>query len=127
MTAGLDLTSGAATLDVLIGLNPPQVTGSVVNEATEQPATAVTVVLIPREKERQNQGYFYQTTNSDQYGNFTFTRVTPGDYEVYAWEDVQYGQWFDPEWMKAYGGKGETITAQEGSPVNVKLTMIPAK
>lgn len=127
LVSGLDLTNGAGALDILMGLNPPQVGGSVVNGEAGQPAVAVTVVLIPREKERQDQSYFYPTTNTDQYGNFTFPRVTPGDYQVYAWEDVQYGQWFDPEFMKGYEGKGETLTAKEGSPVNVKLTMIPAK
>ena len=127
MVSGLDLTNGAAPLDILMGLNPPQVGGSVANAETGQPAVAVTVVLMPREKERQNQSYFYSTTNSDQYGNFTFNRVTPGEYQVYAWEDVVYGQWFDPEWMKPYEGKGETLTAKEGSPVSLKLTMIPAK
>jgi protocatechuate 3,4-dioxygenase beta subunit len=127
MVSGLDLSSGAGALDILMGLNPPVVGGTVVNAEAGQPAAAVTVVLTPREKERQGQSYFYSTTNTDQYGNFTFQRVTPGDYQVYAWEDVPYGQWFDPEFMKAYEGKGETLTAKEGSPVNVKLTMIPAK
>ena len=127
MVSGLDLGNGAASLDILMGINPPQVTGSVVNEATAQPAVAVTVVLMPREKERLDQSYFYSTTNTDQYGNFNFSRVTPGDYQVYAWEDVQYGQWFDPEFMKAYEGKGETLTAKEAVPVTVKLNMIPAK
>jgi protocatechuate 3,4-dioxygenase beta subunit len=127
MVAGVDLTAGAASLDILLGTNPPVVGGQVMNSATQQPAAAVTVVLMPREKERQGEIYFYSTTNSDQYGNFSFTRVTPGEYQVYAWEDVQYGQWFDPEWMKSYEGKGESLTAKEGSPVNVKLTMIPAK
>jgi len=127
MLSGLDLTNGAAPLDILMGLNPPQVGGSVVNAETGQPAVAVTVVLMPREKERQDQSYFYFTTNSDQYGNFTFNRVIPGEYQIYAWEDVEYGQWFDPQWMKTYEGKGETLTAKEGSPVTLKLTMIPAK
>jgi len=127
MVSGLDLANGAAPLDILMGVNPPQVGGSVVNAETGQPAVAVTVVLMPREKERQDQSYFYSTTNSDQYGNFTFNRVTPGEYQAYAWEDVQFGQWFDPEWMKPYEGKGETLTAKEGSPVTLKLTMIPAK
>lgn len=127
MVNGLDLSNGAAPLDVLMGLNPPQVGGQVVNAETGQPAVAVTVVLMPREKERQDQSYFYATANSDQYGNFSFNRVTPGEYQAYAWEDVQYGQWFDPDWMKAYDGKGETLTAKEGSPVTLKLTMIPAK
>ena len=127
LVSGLDLTNGAAPLDILLGLNPPQVGGTVVNAETGQPAVAVTVVLMPRETERQEQSYFYSTTNSDQYGNFTFSRVTPGEYQAYAWEDVQYGQWFDREWMKPYEGKGETLTAKEGSPVTLKLTMIPAK
>lgn len=127
MVSGLDLSNGAATLDILLGTNPPQVGGSVVNSATGQAAVGVTVVLMPREKERQGESYFYSTTNTDQQGNFTFSRVTPGDYQVYAWEDVSYGQWFDPEFMKAYEGKGESLSAQEGSPANVKLTMIPAK
>jgi hypothetical protein len=127
MLTGLDLTNGAAPLDILMGLNPPQVGGTVVNAGTGQPATAVTVVLMPREKERQGQPSFYPTTNTDQYGNFTVNRVQPGEYQAYAWEEVDYGQWFDPEWMKAYEGKGETLTAKEGSPVSLKLTMIPAR
>jgi hypothetical protein len=110
-----------------MGTNPPQVSGSVMNAATQQPAPAVTVVLMPREKERKGRSYFYSTTSTDQYGNFSFHSVIPGDYEVYAWEDVQFGQWFDPEWLKTYQGKGETLEAKETSPVTLNLTMIPAK
>jgi 5-hydroxyisourate hydrolase-like protein (transthyretin family) len=127
MIYGLDLGNGAGSLDILLGTNPPQVSGSVLNSATQQPAPAVTVVLIPQEKERQGQGFFYSSTSSDQYGNFSFNRVIPGEYRIYAWEDVQTGLWYDPEFMKTYEGKGESASAKEGSPVNVKLTMIPAK
>jgi len=114
-------------LDILLGTNPPQVTGSVVNAETQQPAPAVTVVLIPQEKERKGLSFFYSTTSTDQYGNFTFNRVMPGDYKVYAWEDIQYGLYYDPDFMMEYESKGESVTAKEASPVNVKLTMIPAK
>ena len=127
LASGLDLSSGAAALDVLLGTNPPQVSGSVLNANTEQPAPAATVVLIPREKERQNREYFYQSKNTDQYGNVSFLSVPPGEYQAFAWEDVQYGQWFDAAWMKTYASKGQTLIAQEGTPVNVKLTLIPAK
>lgn len=127
MVSGLDLSNGAGALDILLGTNPPQVSGSVVDPNTQQPAPSATVVLIPQEKERQNASTFYITTNTDQYGNFTFSRVTPGQYRVYAWEDVQYGQWFDPDFMKKYDTKGEPAAAQEGTPVNLKLTLIPAQ
>jgi protocatechuate 3,4-dioxygenase beta subunit len=127
MLSGLDLSNGAGTLDILMGTNPPQVSGSVMNPATQQPAPAVTVVLMPREKERKGRSYFYSTTSTDQYGNFSFHSVIPGEYEVYAWEDVQFGQWFDPEWLKIYEGKGETLEAKEANPMTLNLTMIPVK
>ena len=127
LTSGVDLTTGAANLTIEFGANPPQVGGSVVNSEAAQPAPAVTVVLIPQEKERQGQSYFYSSTTSDQYGNFNFTRVTPGEYKIFAWEDVPSNMWYDPEFMKAYDTKGEPVSAKEGSPVNLKLTMIPAK
>jgi protocatechuate 3,4-dioxygenase beta subunit len=114
LLSGLDVSNGAGSLDILLGATPPQV-------------TAVTVVLIPQEKERKGLSLFYSTTSTDQYGNFTFNRVMPGDYKVYAWEDIQYGLYYDPDFMKDYDSKGESVTAKEATPANVKLTMIPAK
>jgi protocatechuate 3,4-dioxygenase beta subunit len=127
LVSGMDLSAGAGNLVIEFGSNPPQVGGSVVNSDAAQPAPAVTVVLIPQEKERQGQSYFYSSTTSDQYGNFTFNRVSPGEYRAFAWEDVTSGSWYDPEFMKNYDGKGEPVSAKEASPVTLKLTMIPAK
>jgi len=128
LTSGVDLSNGAvAPLDVLVSPNAPQVAGSVQNPGTQQPAVAVTVVLIPQEPERRNQPFFYRTGNTDQYGRFTLTPVMPGEYRAYAWEDVQYGQWFDPEFMKAVESNGEAVSVKEGAPISVQLTMISAK
>jgi hypothetical protein len=126
MVSGIDLLNGSANVEIVLGVNPPQVSVSVVNAETGKPASGVMVVLIPREKERQGKGYFYPSNNTDQYGNFTFSGLIPGEYSAYAWEDAPYNQWFDPDWLKAYEGKGEKLSAKKGSPVSVKLTMIPA-
>jgi len=128
LTTGLDLTNGAvAPLDVLVSPNAPQVALSVQNPTTQQPAVAVTVVLIPQEPERRNQTYFYRTGSTDQYGRSTLSPVMPGEYRAYAWEDVQNGQWYDPEFMKPIESKGEAVSVKEGAPISVQLTMIPAK
>jgi len=124
---GLDLSSGGgATLDVVIGGNAPQITGTVQNPTTQQPAPGVTVVLIPQEKERREVTLFYRTANTDQNGSFTITRVNPGEYKVYAWDEVEYGAWFDPDFLKPVEGKGSPVSVREGSPGTVQLTMIPA-
>jgi hypothetical protein len=128
LVSGLDLRNGAGTLDILLGTNPPQVAGSVLNSDTQRPAPGVTVVLVPQEKERQSQTFFYLTATTDRNGNFNFTHgLMQGEYKVYAWEDVPTNAWYDPEFMKEFDGKGESVSAREGSPVNLKLTMIPAR
>jgi len=124
---GLDLTGGgAAALDVVIGVNAPQITGAVQDPATQQPAVGVTVVLVPQEKERREVSLFYRTASTDQNGNFTMARVNPGEYKVYAWDDVENGVWFDPDFLKPVESKGSPVSVREGSPVSVQLTMIPA-
>jgi hypothetical protein len=123
---GLDLTGGGgASLDVVIGVNAPQVTGTVQNPTTQQPATAVTVVLIPLEKERREVSLFYRTAMTDQNGSFTMGRVNPGEYRIYAWDEVENGAWFDPDFLKPVESKGSPVSVREGSPVNVQVTMIP--
>jgi len=127
MASGLDLSNGsAAPLDIVIGTNPPQIMGAVQNESTQQPAVAVTVVLIPQEKERKEQSTYYRTTTTDQYGKFTFTKVMPGEYRAYVFEDVENGAWYDPDFMKPIEGKGESVSVREGMPATLSLTMIPA-
>jgi hypothetical protein len=124
---GLDLTGGGgASLDVVIGVNAPQITGTVQNPTTQQPALSVTVVLIPQEKERREVSLYYRTANTDQNGNFTMGRVNPGDYKVYAWEDVESGAWFDPDFLKPIESKGAAVSVREGTPATVQVTMIPS-
>jgi hypothetical protein len=124
---GLDLTAGGgASLDVVIGVNAPRITGTVQDPTTQQPAIGATVVLIPQEKERGEVSLFYRTANTDANGNFTMARVNPGEYKVYAWEEVENGAWFDPDFLKPVESKGSPVSVREGTPGSVQLTLIPA-
>lgn len=126
LNTGLDLSGdGSATLEIVIGVNAPQVTGTVQDPTTQQPAPAATVVLIPQEKERRETSLFYRTASTDQSGNFTFSRVNPGEYRVYAWDEVENGAWFDPDFLQPVESKGSAISVREGNPVSVQLTLIP--
>jgi len=127
LDSGLDLTAGGgASLDVVIGVNAPQVSGTVQDSTTQQPAIAATVVLIPQEKERREVSLYYRTASTDQKGNFTLGRVNPGEYKIYAWEDVENGAWFDPDFVNPVESKGSPVSVREGNPVSVQLTTIPA-
>jgi hypothetical protein len=126
LVSGLNTEVPPAPVEVLLSPNAAQVTGSVQNRDTGNPVPGATVVLIPQEKERREQQTYYKQVSSDQNGGFTFKDVVPGEYKVYAWEDLESGAYMDPEFMKPIESKGEPLALREKDQKSVQLTMIPA-
>ena len=94
------------------------------NSKTQQPAPGATVVLIPQEKERRDQIQYYKTVTTDQYGRFTLKNLDPGEYKVFAWEDVETGAYMDPDFVGPVESRGESLTIREGSQENLQLKLI---
>jgi len=122
-----DVSAGVARpVTVVLSPNAGQITGTVQNSKTQQAAPGAVVALIPQESERQGQSVFYKQTGANQFGSFTFKNVIPGDYKVFAWEDLEPGAYYDPEFMKPLDAKGEKLTIQESGKHTVQATLIPA-
>lgn len=102
------------------------ITGVAQNPNTGGPAPGATVVLVPKEKERREISTLYQQATTDQHGRFRFKNVVPGEYKVYAWEDVQATAWMDADFMKPVEDKGESVTVGESAVANVQVKLIPA-
>jgi hypothetical protein len=64
---------------------------------------------------------------TDQYGRFTIKSVDPGEYKVFAWEDVETGAYMDPEFVKPVEGQGESVTIRESSRESLQLKLIPVE
>jgi hypothetical protein len=127
LASGLDLSaSPSGPVEVLLSPNAGRVTGVVQNPDTQQPSPAVTVVLIPQDKERAGQLSYYKTAFTDGSGSFTFRNVVPGDYKLYAWEEVESGAYLDPDFIKPLEAKGESVTVRESTAPSVAVTLIPA-
>ena len=124
---GLDLTRGAAGLiRIVVSAKAGQLEGAVTNEKQE-PVAGSTVVLIPTAPKRREQVQFHQTVTADQSGRFTLKNLSPGDYKLYAWEDVENGAWLDPEFLQPVESKGKAVTVREGSRETVDLKAIPVQ
>ena len=67
----------------------------------------------------------YQSTFTDQKGGFSFKAVTPGDYKVLAWEDVEPNAFQDPEFVKPFIGKAESVSLKENDHKGVSMKVIP--
>jgi Polysaccharide lyase family 4, domain II len=86
-----------------------------------------TVVLVPQEKERIDQMSYYKTVTTDQYGRFTVKSIDPGEYKVFAWEDVESGAYMDPDVVKPVENQGASVTIRESSRESLELKLIPAE
>ena len=120
LATGIDLSQGAGgALQVLFSSKGAEVSGTV--QADGQPVPAGTVTLIPDPPSDQ---FRYRQTPVDQNGQFSLRDVAPGDYRVYAWEDLEPGAQFDPEFLKPLEGQGTRISAGENGHERVTLTRI---
>ena len=123
--SGIDLTRGpAGPITVTIAPKAWLISGTVLNEK-QQPAAGATVVLVPEPRLRGREEA-YKTTATDQYGSFTVKNIAPGEYKLFAWEDVEYGEYLDPEFLKPVEDRGQSFSIQEGSRETVQLNVIPA-
>ena len=127
MANGLNAESAPAPLDVVLSPNAAQLTGVVENPNTNQPSPGATIVLVPQEGERKDQQIFYKQVTSDQNGAYHLKDLTPGEYKIYAWEDVESGAYLDPDFMKPFEAKGEAVTLREGDQKSLQVTLIPAE
>jgi hypothetical protein len=110
----------AGQLEIVIGTAPGILEGSA--SAEGQPAGGgVMVVMVPEVRRRTD---LYRITSTDPAGRFHIDRVPPGNYQVFAWQEVGDGAWFDPDFMQTQP-RGTTVTIGERGTTTVEVSVIP--
>jgi hypothetical protein len=112
-----------ATLEVVVSLNPGTIEGTVVDPQFKA-VPGVQVVLIPdRLRDRLD---LYKTATTDSSGKFGIGSITPGDYRIYSWEELDAYSYFDPAVVREFELQGKPVHVSELSKENVEIRMIPA-
>jgi protocatechuate 3,4-dioxygenase beta subunit len=125
LDSGIDLSNGApGQLEIVLSPAGGEVDGSVANDKGE-PSAGAMVTLVP-EGPRRASSMFFKSGTSDQTGHFTFKDVAPGEYTVYAWDQVDQGAVQDPDFLKPFEDKGKKLKIEEKARENITLEMIPA-
>lgn len=123
---GIDMSRGApGPLILTISAKAGQIEG-VVLDARQQSFAGATVVLVPNPKLR-DRPEAYKDVTSDQYGRFVLKNLDPGEYKLFAWEDVEQGEYMDPEFLKPAENRGYAVSIHEGSRESVELKLLPAQ
>jgi protocatechuate 3,4-dioxygenase beta subunit len=113
---------GPGQFDIVIGLNSGSVDATVLDNK-RKPSNDATVVLVPDPPLRQRFDLYY-TAGTDDSGRARFASIAPGDYKVFAWDDVPADAWQDPDFIRAYEDRGEAVHVSEGSTQNVQPRLI---
>jgi hypothetical protein len=107
----LTLSSGVARLE-----------GTVMKD--QQPSPGAAVVLVP-DPERPSQPRYYRQTFTDPQGRFTLQNIIPGDYEIFAWQDVERGSYRDSDFLGQFEDRGKAVSLKDGAMLNLQLDVIP--
>ncbi len=82
------------------------------------------VVLIPDAAHRQRAD-LYQSTSTDESGRFRLQGIPPGDYLLFAWEDIENDLWQDSEFIKRNEPSGKPVRIIENSRETIETVAIP--
>jgi hypothetical protein len=113
----------AAAVELTLSAGAGRISG-VVNKS-DQPAANAVVVLAP-DAPRRGQPRLYRQALADASGHFTIAGVPPGDYQLFAWEEIERGMYLDPDFLRLYEDFGKPVRVEEGSNQDVSLALIPA-
>ena len=108
-------------LDVVLTTETGSVEGVAIGRAGD-PAANVTVVLVPANARKRTALYQTLVTGSD--GKFRFPGIPPGDYKLFAWEDIETGAWENVEFMRPYESRGRAVRVSENGKEAVELNVI---
>jgi len=118
----VDLTKGSGSLVLTLGADVGVVEGSVQNAAGD-PAVRVRVNLIPY---GNHLGWedLARFAFTDEKGNFKMRPTGPGEYKLFAWDDVETGAPQDPEFRKPFEKQAVSVKLEPNGHEIMKLTSI---
>jgi len=118
-------TAGGATysLDIVVGAKGATLEGAVLDDK-DQPVVDAEVVAIPDPIRRKRRD-LYKQDSTDQRGHFTLHGLNPGQYTVIAFEGLE-DDYSDPDFIKSYEGRGQSVEIKEGERKSVLLKVVPS-
>ena len=109
-------------IEIVVGTDSGAVDGTVTSNKQE-PSANVTVVLVPDPVHR-NRSELYRSVMTDSQGRFHFGGVTPGDYKLFAWEDVESGAWQDSDFLRPFEERGRLTQVKSSGSTSADLIVI---
>jgi hypothetical protein len=118
----IDLSRGAAGVLELVASPAGGRIEGVVLDDKQQPVRAATVALIAPATEANEP---YKKVATDHDGRFTLRGIAPGNYRLFASEEIEPDLYRDPAVMASLEKLGKAVTVHENSTETLELSTIP--
>jgi Carboxypeptidase regulatory-like domain len=119
----LDLTKPSTEpLTIVLGADVGEIEGSV-KKASGEPSIHARMTLFPVGA-NADRGDLFRFVFSDEQGQFKFKSVAPGEYKLFAWEDVLGGMPQDPEFRKRFEKQSIAVKVAPNGHEKVDVTSI---
>jgi len=110
-------------LQIVLSSSGGQIEGRAVDE-NGQPVERAAVVLIPAAARERADLFKREFTGKE--GSFKIVGITPGDYKLFAWQNLDEYEYFDPEFLKPFEDKAPTFRVMPSSRQVFTLKALPA-
>jgi Carboxypeptidase regulatory-like domain len=122
----LDATRGEpGALTIVLATDIGQIEGSVIG-ADGNPAVGARVTMFP-DGAQAGRSDLFKFVFTDGQGKFRLDKVPPGEYRLFAWQDVQPGGPQDPELRKRFEKQSVRVKLAPNGQETVPLTAIVTK
>jgi protocatechuate 3,4-dioxygenase beta subunit len=111
-----------ADIEIALRHTSAQIEGVVIN-AERKPVSAAAVVLVPAEP-RSKQTHLYREISTDDDGRFYFVGIAPGDYQLFAWQNVEGRAYLDTEFRRLCVRFSKSVAIREDTRLSVELIVI---
>jgi protocatechuate 3,4-dioxygenase beta subunit len=119
---GLDLTNGVAgNLEVVLSTKIAKVTGTIEKQKAEDAAGSVVVARVLADSSLEYQNL---TARADDAGTFSIPNLPPGEYKLFAFEEVDLTAVSDPEFLKKFEDRAANVKIGEGDSKSVTIKQI---
>jgi hypothetical protein len=126
LDSGLDLNAGVpGPVQITLGVGPGAISGTVQDE--KQKAVSGSMIALIPDPVKEERYDLFRIATTDQNGQFTMQGVPPGEYKILAAEEIDPGNYMDPEFLKKNDSKANKISVKENSQQSVSLTQIVAE
>jgi len=109
-------------IDIVIADDTGGIRATVI-DAASKPYDAATVVLVPDEKHLDD-GAYYKTGVSDAGGSIALKSIPPGDYTLFAWDYVDSGAWYNPDFLRLQMPNGVAVKVDASVEREIRIRVV---